>query len=372
MNNFNLFYDIANHPFDYARTWKIEKDRKVIGQFCSYSPEEIIFAAGALPFRIFGSGFAISKADEYLQTYCCSFVRSALADGLSGKLDFLDGTVFPHTCDSIQRLSDIWRMNFNFGCHMDVVLPVKTNTDSAREYLVNVLKKFRHDLEKNLGLTITNEALIRSAKKYNRLRSLMNRIYNLRRENPEVISSKDLHALVKASMIMDRDVLIEILPDVISTLEREKTHQRPRLKRLVLAGGICNLPDIYTIIENYGALILWDDSCSGSRYFEGDIHINGDIIESIGDRYTRKIVCPAKHFSLYARGEHLVDIAKKNNADGVIFVFLKFCDPHAFDYPYIKELLEKEGIPSMLLEIEASLPAEGQLKTRCQAFLEML
>ncbi len=63
---------------------------------------------------------------------------------------------------------------------------------------------------------------------------------------------------------------------------------------------------------------------------------------------------------------------KENHADGVIFLFLKFCDPHAFDYPYIKEMLDKEGIPSMLFEVEDQLPSEGQFKTRCEAFIEML
>jgi len=67
-----------------------------------------------------------------------------------------------------------------------------------------------------------------------------------------------------------------------------------------------------------------------------------------------------------------VEKVRENNADGVIFVFLKFCDPHSFDYPYMKEMLEKEGIPSMLFEIEDKSSSEGQLKTRCEAFMEML
>jgi len=141
---------------------------------------------------------------------------------------------------------------------------------------------------------------------------------------------------------------------------------------LVLSGGMCNIPSVQALIEDCGAAIVWDDSCSGTRYFEGSIDPDGDIIESIAERYIEKIECPAKHADLFRRGESLVNIAKTHQADGVIFLFLKFCDPHAFDYPYVKELLGKEGIASMLLEIEAPLPSGEQLKTRCQAFLETI
>ena len=72
------------------------------------------------------------------------------------------------------------------------------------------------------------------------------------------------------------------------------------------------------------------------------------------------------------RGEYLVRQVKKSQADGVIFLYLKFCDPHAFDYPYIKSMLDEEGIPNLLLELEDSSPSEGQFRTRCEAFVEML
>jgi bzd-type benzoyl-CoA reductase N subunit len=372
MQEFQLFHDIAAHPFDYARNWKEAHHRKIVGHFCSYTPEEIIHAAGALPFRIFGSGEAVSRSDAHLQAYSCSFARSALADGLAGKLDFLDGTVFPHTCDTIQRLSDIWRINLNLGFHMDIGLPVKLDTASAREYMKSVFKKFKTELSGNLDGAITPNDLKRAADLYNRLRRDMQRIFDLRRENPSLISSRDLQALVKASMLMDREVFSEMLPAVISALKTKKPQPSRPLKRLVLSGGICNVPSVHALIEDCGAAIVWDDSCSGTRYFEGSIDPDGDIIDAIAGRYIEKIECPAKHATLFRRGESLANIARSNQADGVIFLFLKFCDPHAFDYPYVKGLLDKEGIACMLLEIEAPLPSEEQLKTRCQAFLETL
>ncbi len=148
------FFDISADPKAYARSWKDRTGGNVIGTLCSYAPEELILAAGALGFRIVGGSGAISKADAHLQAYSCSLVRGALEDALSNQLDFLDGTIFPHTCDSIQRLSDIWRMNAKTGFHLDVVLPVKLNTDSAREYMTAVMRKARSELENILGKAI--------------------------------------------------------------------------------------------------------------------------------------------------------------------------------------------------------------------------
>ena len=153
------FREVAENPGEYARAWKKDKGQPVIGYFCSYAPEEIMLAAGGLPYRIFGSGKRIRLADSHLQAYSCSLVRGAMEDVLGGNLDFLDGTVFPHTCDSIQRLSDMWRMNAGLDFHLDVVLPVKLDNEISRDYMAQVLKKFRDELEQALGVKVGDDKI---------------------------------------------------------------------------------------------------------------------------------------------------------------------------------------------------------------------
>ena len=106
--------------------------------------------------------------------------------------------------------------------------------------------------------------------------------------------------------------------------------------------------------------------------FRSDIETDIDPIEAICDRYMARAVCPAKHLSNTARAEGLVAAAKKHHVEGVIFLLLKFCDPHAFDYPYLKQALDDAGIPSLLFEVEDRMPPEGQLRTRFETFTEML
>lgn len=373
MTSFDLFYDVNSNPAQYADKWKKETGNKVIGYFCSYAPEEIITAAGALPYRILAGSANISKADAHLQSYSCSLVRGALEDALNGDLDFLDGTVFPNTCDSIQRLSDIWRMNTGFAFHSDVMVPAKLNTASARDYMTAVLENFRQELAKQIGTDITDDHLNEAIGLYNNIRKQLSRLYDLRREAPGVIKSCDIHAVFKAAMVMDRRHLLNELETLTASLEEPvAAAAHTNRKRIVLSGGLCSMPDIYKTIEESGGVVVWDDFCTGSRYFEGEIKTDGDPLQSIVNRYMDRVVCPAKHSGVTSRGDYLIRAVKENRADGVIFLLLKFCDPHAFDYPYLKDMLEKENIPSVLFEIEDQLPSEGQINTRCEAFMEML
>ena len=366
------FKEIAQDPHAYAKHWKEKNKRKVVGSFCSYAPEEIILAAGALPYRLFGSNESLPLADAHLQAYSCSLVRGALGEALDGRLDFLDGVVFPHTCDSIQRLSDVWRMNVGAKFHTDVVLPVKLNTQSAREYMYDVLKKFRKSLGTEFGHEISDADLKTAIELMNGIRLLWAKLYDIRAANPEAISGSDLHAAIKAAMVMDRDDLFESLNQLVQSLDSQAPQSAFNHKRIILSGGVCSMPDVYRLIEEAGGAVVGDDLCTGSRYFTGQIDTKAEPIKAIGQRYLKRAICPAKHSGLTQRADNLVEMVKKTKADGVIFIILKFCDPHLFDYPYLKESLDGAGISSLFFEIEEQTSSEGQLKTRCEAFIEML
>jgi len=365
---------ILKDPNGYVKRLKAESGRKVVGTFCSYAPEEIILAAGTHPFRLFGSGERIRLAEAHLQSYCCSLVRGALEDALGSRLEFLDGVVFPHTCDSIQRLSDIWRLNVPACFHLDVVLPVKLDTNGARQYLIDVLNRFRVELGEKLGVTISDDDLRAAIRTMNRIRASLTRIYDLKGERPEILKGSDLHALVRAAMIMDRIRAASLLEEVAAEMEKRSvsTVAAWPKKRIVLSGGICNHPDIYTIIEEAGGAVVGDDLCTGSRYFDGLIDEKTDPVTAIAGRILSRAVCPAKHRGLTDRADHLIRLVRERRAQGVIFFLLKFCDPHAFDYPYLKEALDREKVPSLLMEVEDRLPADGQLRTRFEAFVEMI
>ncbi|MCK5838048.1 MAG: 2-hydroxyacyl-CoA dehydratase, partial [Desulfobacula sp.] len=241
MKEIKIFHDAAKDVSAIANKIKA-KNKKIIGFLCSYSPEELIYAAGFHPMRLFSSKSDILLAENHLQAYCCSLVRGVLEDSLSGQLDFLDGTVFPHTCDSIQRLSDIWRMKGRYEFFADVVLPAKLNTQSARIYMVDVLTRFKKDLEAATGKKITDADLQESIKKFNLIRSNLSKIYALQSKNPGIIKGTDLYTIVKGSMMMDRDEVADLLPVIVGNLEKRDSPEKGG-KRIVISGSICDSPD---------------------------------------------------------------------------------------------------------------------------------
>jgi len=371
VNILQEFQSVVEQPYGYAKKLKERTGKKIVGFFCTYAPEEIIHAAGAHPMRLFGVSENIHLADAHLQAYSCSLVRGALEEALNGNLDFLDGTVFPHTCDSIQRLSDVWRLNTKFAFFSDVIMPVKLDTDSAREYMRSVIRNFKTDIGKWLGAEVSDEKLGATIALYNSIRAKLAEIYRMKSDNPAIATGSEMYGIVKGSMMMDRDALPGMLDSAIAFL-KSRGGSKPSGKRLILAGSVCNHPAIYSVVEKSGGAVVWDDLCTGSRYFEGEIAEGGDPCDAIADRYSTRAICPAKHLSNTARGERLAALAKEHGAAGVIFLYLKFCDPHSWDYPYLKGFLDRDGVPSALVEIEEKMPSEGQLATRFEAFIEML
>ena len=366
----NRFREIAGNPYAYLRNLKTKTGRQMIGSTCTFTPEEFILAAGVHPFRIFGESESLSGADAHIQAYGCSMVRGMLEDGLSGKLDFLDGVVFPHACDSIQRLSDIWRLNIK-SLHFDVLLPVKLDSPLAKSYFVKVLGRFKKDMEKALDVEITEKALREAIILMNNLRRRLLQLYELQAENPGILSGADLSAVVKASMVMEKQEAVQLLAELLKTLE-SKPAPRKKVKRILISGSVCSHPDIYQMIEDKGAVVVWDDLCSGSRYFEGLAAEDKEPVEAIAGRFTERYVCPAKHLGVQFQMENLKKLVKEHKIDGILFMLLKFCEPFSFDYPDIKSELEQMEIPFLLVEMDRHNEVDEQMRTRIDTMLEIL
>lgn len=365
------FYDALNDLPALAR--QIKKEKKIIGYLCSYVPEELIMAAGFHPMRLFSSNPVIQMADKHLQSYCCSPVRGLLEDALTGRLNFLDGTVFPHACDTIQRLSDIWRLNTSYPFFTDLIWPVKLNTDSSRTYVIEILKRFKKELETISNSPINNNQLKEAVSISNQIREHIHTIYTFMSSAPGTITAQDLYTMIRASMVMDRSEVAARLSNIVKALlQHSNPDKTTDLKRVVVSGALCDFPTLTQTIESAGACIVSDDFCTGQRWFDGQIDINNDLLTAIAERYIQRMSCPAKHRSLTERQENLVSLVRNNHADGVIFLLTKFCDPHAFDYPTLTTALEDHQIKSILIETEESSQPSGQVVTRLETFIQML
>lgn len=346
---------------------KFKRDVKIIGYLCSYTPEEIIHASRALPVRILGSTELPILSYAHLGAFYCSFSRTCIDQALKGEYAYLDGLVGINTCVSARGIYEIWKHQIPLPYTKFICMPSIIDAPEAEELFLDELKRFRESLEKFVGKSITDEALFHSIKIHNTNRHLLREIYKLRQKDPLLLTGTETWLLTVSSTLMPKEIHNQILSDLLGCLSLGK-EKSDKIPKLMLIGSMFDRIDLLRLIESLGTVIIADDLCTGSRNIQDDVAMNGDPLEAISLRYLRKVACPTKYPN-ESRLHYILNMAK--NVDGVIFFLQKFCQSHGMEYPYLARLLSQKGVPHLFLEIDTDIPI-GQLKTRIEAFLEMV
>jgi bzd-type benzoyl-CoA reductase N subunit len=345
--------------------------KQVIGWVCTYVPEEIIHAAGMHPFRIVGQESDTPLANAYLYSNNCSFARSCLEEGLKGNLAFMDGFVTTNSCDHIRRLYDVWSTYINTSYKKILSQPCVTSP-TCLNYFKQELKRFKEELETHFQVEISETHLKDSIGLFNHMRSLLKRIYNLRKLNPPPLSGEEICQVVMAGMILPKEEYIPLLESLLKEIESRQypvpDNSRPRL---MVVGSELDNPLYLKLIEDSGGLVVADDLCCGSRYFWDLVAENKDPLEALATRYLTKLPCARMH-PASARVQQLKELAQEFQVEGIIYQSIKFCDLHAGIFPVIKSGFDELNIPVLKLEREYLLAGTGQTKTRIQAFIEVL
>ena len=373
-NYINQFAAAVASPYDEALRRKA-RGQKIIGWLLSDVPEELIHAAGAFPVGILVSNSNIRLADTHLQVWACSLMRSSLEMGLRGDLDFLDGIIIPHTCDTTRMMVGIWRKNCKTPYIENFLMPRQVNRPSARKYLIEELTRLKANLEQQTGEVITDDKIRASIRIFNENRRLLRQMFEIHTSHPELITSRQTYTIIKAAMYMDKEDHNQLLRDLIKELEQvlaNTTVQSSSKVRLVISGGVWEPPEIMDLIEESGGIIVGDDLLTGSRYMGPDAVEDGDPLEALADRQLSKIPFGGFDNPENERRRFLVDLVHKSNAQGMVFLHLKFCEPENYDYNDMHEALDAAGIPNMRLETEYTNPSLGQIRTRMEAFIEMI
>lgn len=348
----------------------LPKDQPPIGFFCPYVPEELIHAAGALPFRLMGTPIKMSHVQVHLPPNCCHLVKSSLEGLLRGELNFLKGIVFSHTCDTLQGLADIWALQKRTPLQFNLMMPSRLDSELSRHFLKAEIERLKRFLESHFG-EINPQTLKTSIRLFNRIREKLQEVNTFRGKGHPQISGMDFARVIQAGYLMDRQQYLELLNGLLNALP-EKTEGRNSLVPVFLSGNMTHSDSYFSLIEEAGAIVVQDDLCSGTRFLRLRVEEETDPIEGLTDRYLSSYLCPTKHKGAHAHEEVLLREVQKSGARGVIFLLYKYCESHFFDYPDLKQALETKGFPTLLLEVEDPSYSIGQLKIRIQAFVEML
>ncbi len=355
----------------YVRKWK-EEGKRIIGYVCTYAPEELIHSFGMLPYRTGAAGCtATDKADVYLHRFNCTYVRCLLQMGLSGNYDFLDGFCFLNGCEQLRRLYDIWHRKVDTKFTDMITIPHVISERRFNWYLEDI-KKFAENLASAFGLGVINKDKLRnSIKIYNETRSLMQELYDLRKQENPPISGTEAMKIAIAFFTMPKEIFNELMKDAL-----EEIKQRPGISdyraRLMIAGSYMDDTFLLELIEETGGLVVADNLCFGYRHFVDMVEEIGDPLEAVARRYYWKNPCPRMQGEFDRRLNETKRIAKEAKVDGIIFERIAFCDNHGAESPMEAKFLEEEGIPTLILEREYMPSDRGRLKTRIQAFIERI
>jgi len=361
----------------FPRTPAIEEYKKqggkVFGWLCTYVPEEVIHAAGALPIRITGYSREMELEDgtAYLYSNSCSFSRSCLQLGLQGDYSMLDGVVGGSTCDGARRLFDVWRQYVRTPFNRVLTVPRKYN-ERAHELYFSQVASLKQDIGEYLNTTITDNALIKSIGVFNEFRSLLKQLYDLRKQDVPPITGAEIMEVLNASFRMQKEHFIEYLKHLLAVLPLHGNGPKSRARVLVI-GSVLTNPEFLKHIEDQGALVVADELCTSTRYWSDPVVMDEGTqpLRAIARRYLNNFPC-ARMVPSDERFNRIITMAKDFRADGVISQTIRYCVPYAHDLPLLSAELKKHGLPMLSLDVEYGTSGSGQVHTRVQAFLEML
>jgi benzoyl-CoA reductase subunit C len=337
--------------FTSAREWKdAEPGRKVVGYMPIYIPREIIHAAGMLPLGILGGGdqLEVIHGDAYYQSYICRIPRSTIELGVSGRLDFVDGMLFPSICDVIRNLSGMWKMMFPgvYSKYFDV--PQTYEDEIGGRFYENEIAEFRHDLEELAGRKVTDQDLHNSIGIFNRNRKLVRQLYALRAQKPWQVPAAEAYLVLRAGTVLPVEEHSQVIEQYLAAAEVEDRPMRDNC-RVVLTGMFCEQPPLNLIksLELSGCYVVDDDLLLVTRWLTDDVPTVGDPVHNLSQAYLHHSECTAAKYepNLVEKGQHLVRAVRRTGAEGVIFASPSFCDPALLDRPMLQNVLKKAGIP---------------------------
>ena len=354
---------------------------KIMGYFCSYTPLEMITAAGLVPFRMMGdTKEPITVADAYLDVTYCPYLRSVFNIAMKGKYDFLEGIVFPTPCDNLINLFDSWQYNIKEPYYHVINIP-RVLDQLSLQYFKEELVTFKKSLENLIGAEITVDRLREAVQLHNENRALMREMYGLRKPDPPLISGTEVTQLEVSLVNLPLKEANELVKGVIAEVKSRGQGPAKKSARLLVTGNEIDDSAIIELIEDCGANVVGDDLCIGTRFFWHDVEMTEDPLDGLANHYLGDIRCPSTYRpggdgsrpeGLEFKFGHIKSLAQDCNASGVVIYVIKYCDALEWDVPDLRDYLQDNGFPVLHMEHDYFTLALAPLRTRIEAFVEMV
>lgn len=373
---FESFNDARKKGF---LTMKEEKDkgRKVVGTFCTYTPRELIYAADAMSVSLCStSDETVPDAEKVLPKNLCPLVKSSYGFAITDKCPYMyfsDIIIGETTCDAKKKMYEL------LGEIKDTYvmqLPHSKNNFSMalwKNELIELVKK----LEEKFDVKITEDKIKKAIKLCNKERKAMKEFFNLAKLNPSPIKGADMHeALYSSNFKFDRELYINEIKSLTNSLKEKydkgETPFKKGTPRILITGcptgGLVD--KIVKQLEDAGSSVVCFENCVGTKNFEMLVDEDKEPIDAIAERYLNipcSIMTPNDD-----RMNRIKEYIKDYSVDGVVDVTLTACHTYAIETEKVRRAVESCGKSYLAIETNYSNSDAGQLKTRLEAFVEML
>ena len=248
--------------------------------------------------------------------------------------------------------------------------PINADGNSIR-YFTKELEKFAAKLQNLSGNNFSQDQLKRSIEKYNRTRSLLRELYDIRKNDDGFLNGSDAIALMTAGLIMDRNLYNQMLATIVEEGKNNSCKDKS-LKRIMIIGPLVDDYALLNKIEQFGAYIVYDDITNGTRYRGLDVETEGNLYENLSKRYLASGPSPTLNSDKHTSNQSFGDLIDKLDLDGIIFINQKFCEPHVHKYMEEVDILKNMGVNSLMLEVEhGRSAAEERDLLRIESFIEI-
>lgn len=367
---FEPFHEIVRNVYGTLKKYEQQLDRPIIGVMPAYFPMELIDAVGGYPVQLWGNNLRPEKSDAHLQSFCCSVARSMLELELSGKAKLVKAYAFTSLCDSLTNLREIYKRIIPKPT-VELSIPMTQTREARQIYLQSVLGKVIKGLEKVTGNSMTEASLREAVSVHGRARELQRKLYALRRNTPGLITNFDFYTVIKAGFFLPRVVYIRMLEELLQTLSHLEGPAKKGV-RLITTGLVFDPIIIHQLLDEMGIQIVDDDFANGWRTVSKEEIKADDLVEGVTDFLFNPAPCCCLYNPDNDRHAYLVDKVNSAQADGVLFWYMNFCEPDAFDKPQLTDRLKQEEIPTAFIDVELTMANFDAIKTRINAFCEML
>ena len=379
---FEKLLDDANNAL--VRQAKAE-GRLALGYTCYHMPEVLLNLEGCFSVRLRAPRTgSMEVATYYMSNATCEYARALLERGLEGGYKFLDAMAGVDVCECMNRsmenmellgVSDPDKKGF-FWCNLDS--PCSDNEDCVEHLREQLSRKILKPLRENYGIDTSDQAIRDAVDRHNEICRLITEIGNYRKLDNPTITGYEFHVLTLATYVCPKDLVVEKLRETLEELKTREPDQKKNFRaKVVVVGSEIDDPELISLIEDSGALVVADRFCYGSFPGRQEIVLTDDedALTQVCRNYLQTTLCvrhSAQH-KVQKRLDFAAQLAKDYHADGIIYEQIKFCTYWSYERALASHIMHNEyNIPTLSIDRPYMSRTSGQLRTRVQAFVESI